>query len=505
MHCSAPVSRLPRSSRLAQAALLALACAGLVAPARAASKLPAPVAAALQRAGLPPEALALRAFPLDRPQAGYAWQADKPMVPGSVAKLLTAAVALDQLGPNARTRTDLLSTGTPREGILEAPLYLRGGGDGELDSAALWQLLRDLRQSGVRELRGGLVLDRSLFQPEREDLQTPDFDETPSFPYNVVPDALLLDGGVQLLELASGAEGAVQARLPAWPELQVDTSGLSLAEAPCRHWDVLPLQPRFEPGQGGAAPRLRLSGRFPVECRVSQALQLLDRQWQLGETVRQLWQSLGGTLSGELRSGRAPAEARVLQTRWGRPLAELLRAALKRSDNVQLRLVYLRLGQQSAGAVAGAAAGMAASDAAQPTRTRAAQAVQRWLGEHEIDAPELVPDNGAGLSRSERLSAETLAAVIRQAAQGRHAPDWLAGLPLAGVDGTLSRRFQGSPAQGRARLKTGTLRDVVSLAGLVQDRRGRSWVLVLMLNDEAALWVGRPALDRIVDWLAGQS
>ncbi len=503
MHCSAPATRPLPFRSLVQGALLGLACVGLALPVRGATerlsaqgatnRLPAPVAAALQRAGLPPESLALRAFPLDRPRAGYAWQADRPMVPGSVAKLLTAAVALDQLGPGARTRTELLSTGTPQDGILETPLYLRGGGDGELDSAALWQLLRELRQSGVRELRGGLVLDRSAFQPEREDLQTPDFDDTPNFPYNVVPDALLLEGGVQLLELASGAQGPVQARLPAWPQLQVDTSGLTLAEAPCRHWDVLPLQPRFEPGQGSTPPRLLLSGRFPVECRVSQALQLLDRQWLLGETVRQLWLSLGGTMSGELRSGRAPAEARVLQTRWGRPLAEVLRGALKRSDNVQLRLVYLRLGQQ------------AGADAAQPTRERAAQAVQRWLSEQGIVAPELVPDNGAGLSRSERMSAETLAAVIRQAAQGRHAPDWLAGLPLAGVDGTLSRRFQGSPAQGRARLKTGTLRNVVSLAGLVQDRRGRSWVLVLMLNDESALWVGRPALDRIVDWLAGQS
>ena len=459
-----------------------------------ASKLPVPVAAALKRAGVSPEALALRAFPLDRSRGGYAWQDDKPMVPGSVMKLLTAAAALDQLGPNARARTELLSSAPARDGVLESPLYLRGGGDGDFDTAALWQLLRELRQSGVRELRGGLVLDRSLFLPERADLQTPDFDDTPNFPYNVVPDALLLDGGLQTLELSSDAQGVLHARLPAWPDLAVDTSGLSLAEAPCRHWDVLPLQPRFEPGQGAAAkPRLVLSGRFPVECRVSQPLQLLDRQWLLAETVRQLWQSLGGTMSGELRSGQAPADARVLQTHWGRPLAEVLRGALKRSDNMQLRLVYLRLGQQSA------------ADASLPTQERAAQALQQWLAEHRIQAPELVLDNGAGLSRSERISAATLAEVVREAAQGRHAPDWLAGLPLAGVDGTLSRRFQGSPAQGRARLKTGTLRNVVSLAGLVQDRRGRSWVLVLMLNDEAAPWIGRPALDRIVDWLAGQS
>jgi len=75
---------------------------------------------------------------------------------------------------------------------------------------------------------------------------------------------------------------------------------------------------------------------------------------------------------------------------------------------------------------------------------------------------------------------------------------------VAGVDGTLRRRFVGAPAQGRARLKTGTLRDVVSLAGVVQDGRGRTWVLAVMLNDEAAGWAGRPVLDQLVNWLASR-
>jgi len=75
---------------------------------------------------------------------------------------------------------------------------------------------------------------------------------------------------------------------------------------------------------------------------------------------------------------------------------------------------------------------------------------------------------------------------------------------LAGVDGTLRRRLKGSPAEGRARLKTGSLRDTVALAGYVPDRRGRTWVLVAFLNDEQAGRRGRPVLDALADWVARQ-
>jgi serine-type D-Ala-D-Ala carboxypeptidase/endopeptidase (penicillin-binding protein 4) len=74
-------------------------------------------------------------------------------------------------------------------------------------------------------------------------------------------------------------------------------------------------------------------------------------------------------------------------------------------------------------------------------------------------------------------------------------------LPIAGRDGTVRRRLEDGPAAGWARLKTGTLRNVVAIAGTVRDARGRIWVLVAMINDEHAMRA-RPALDALVDWVA---
>ena len=88
-------------------------------------------------------------------------------------------------------------------------------------------------------------------------------------------------------------------------------------------------------------------------------------------------------------------------------------------------------------------------------------------------------------------------------ARGPHGPELLATLPVAGVDGTLARRMKGTAAEGRARMKTGTLRDVVALAGYVPDSTGRTWIVVAIVNDEQAM-KARPAIDALVDWVARQ-
>ena len=114
----------------------------------------------------------------------------------------------------------------------------------------------------------------------------------------------------------------------------------------------------------------------------------------------------------------------------------------------------------------------------------------------------LVLDNGSGLSRSERLTPRQLALALQSAQRGRWAAELMMSLPIAGVDGTLRNRFKTGPAAGLARLKTGTLRNVTALAGVVQDPQGRPWTVVAMINHEQAS-KGRPVLDALVDWVAG--
>ena len=142
-----------------------------------------------------------------------------------------------------------------------------------------------------------------------------------------------------------------------------------------------------------------------------------------------------------------------------------------------------------------------AQDATTPTLELARREVERWFDEQRIDRQGLVLDNGSGLSRSERIAPRTLALMLKAAHAGKQAPELLMSLPVAGVDGTMRRRLKGTPAEGWARLKTGTLKNTAALAGYVRDTQGDAWVVVAMVNhDQAAK--GRPALDALVDWVA---
>lgn len=218
------------------AALALSACASLPS-----SHIPEPVQAALDKVQLPTESLAVVAFPLDARGAGLRIQPTRPMQPASTMKLVTAVVALDQLGPNARARTELLTDtlafDTMKNGVLDGPLYLRGGADPDLDWSALTSLLRTLRGQGVSEIRGGLVVDRSLFNPARSDVGAPPFDEQPEFPYNVIPDALMANGNLQNFVLESDGQALKVRASPAWDGITVDTSDVQLSDAPCKDWE----------------------------------------------------------------------------------------------------------------------------------------------------------------------------------------------------------------------------------------------------------------------------
>lgn len=479
-----------RPSTLLLGAALALgACAHSPPSQVPAAPLPPAIVAMLQAQQLPPESLAWVARPLEGGGASLGWQTQRVVAPASTLKLLTAAVALDRLGPNWRGQTELMAAGSLDHGVLAGPLVLRGGADATLDWGALHQLLREAREAGVHTLNGGVLVDRTRYSPAREDVGLAPFDDAAEFPYNTVPDALLLNGGLLTLVLNSDTQG-VQARWsPAWPGLRVDATQLALSERPCTEWESDWLPPQGWADAAGVT--VQLAGRFPRKCQVRQALNTIDRQALVAQALRQQWQELGGTLRGEVREGPAPDGARVLAVHRAPPLAEWLRGALKRSDNALTRLLFLELGR------------------AHPrhhefpsTRTAAQAQVREWLQGQGIASDALVLDNGSGLSRSERLTPDLLAQVLVAVARAPYAPEFEAGLPLAGVDGTLSRRMKGSPAQGRARLKTGTLRDAVGLAGTLHDATGRRWAVAAFVNHPQAADKGRPVLDALMVHLA---
>jgi D-alanyl-D-alanine carboxypeptidase/D-alanyl-D-alanine-endopeptidase (penicillin-binding protein 4) len=201
-----------------------------------------------------------------------------------------------------------------------------------------------------------------------------------------------------------------------------------------------------------------------------------------------LWQELGGSFEGRVRDGPLPDGAVPLAAIESPTLAEAVRDTNKYSNNVMARQILLTLGAERGAVPAGEAQGAAA--------------IRAWLDGKGLRFPELVIENGAGLSRSERISAEHLGRLLLAAWRSPVMPEFMASLPVAGVDGTMKRRLDGQAAAGHAHVKSGSLDGVRTMAGYVLDKDGRRWVLVFLVNHPQA-GATRAAQDALLEWVYG--
>lgn len=410
--------------------------------------------------------------------------------PASTMKLLTTLAGLELLGPTWRGRTRLLATGRIEQGVLHGDLVLEGGADMDLSAEALQALLRKARERGVQTVRGDLILDRSAFRPTRLDQGLPPFDEAPEFEYNLIPDALTVDSNLLRMDIAFDAAGTLQIHQhPRLAGLRI-ISELTLVDAPRARW-----------GEGWKPPELRrrpfgrlevaLRGTWPRGCERSLALNVVERDEFIERLVRQQWADLGGHWHGSAREGATPPGSVVLAERLSRPLAELVRSINKVSDNARTRTLLLAIGRQAPG------------KEDEPTLSRADRAVRAWMTNRGIADQGLVLDNGSGLSRTEKMSAAQLEAVVRAGMTGPWAPEFLASLPVVGVDGFTRWRQADGRVPLQARLRPGGLRNVVSVAGTVTDVAGQPMIVVIILNhDNARSAVGRPLIDAVLEWVS---
>src|SRR5262245_51136325 len=160
------------------------------AAARGAETLPPAVQQALKAAGVPLTHVAIVVQPVEARSPSLHLNETLPMNPASVMKLVTTLAGLEILGPAYRWRTNAYLDGALKDGVLQGSLMLKGLGYPKLSFESFWLLLRALRDRGLRDVRGDLVLDRSYFATGEHDPGR--FDAEPLRAYNVGPDALLL-------------------------------------------------------------------------------------------------------------------------------------------------------------------------------------------------------------------------------------------------------------------------------------------------------------------------
>jgi D-alanyl-D-alanine carboxypeptidase/D-alanyl-D-alanine-endopeptidase (penicillin-binding protein 4) len=463
--------------RLLGAAVACFACSAL------ADALPSPVAQALARAGLPASAVALYVHEVDAWRPTAIFNASRPMNPASTIKLVTAFAALELLGPSYTWKTEAYLLGRLRDDVLDGDLALKGYGDPKLTIENFWLFLRALRARGLREIRGDLVLDRSYFDVADHDPAS--FDSEPLRPYNVGADALLVNyKAVRFFFLPNAArQGVAVVPEPKLPRLEVRTS-VRLADGPCGDWRA---GLRYDLQRNGAGVRASFSGAMPASCgeQVWNLAPFAPSEYLHG-VFKALWTELGGALHGGVREGQVPAGASPFATFESPPAADVLRDMNKFSNNVMARQVFLTL---------------SAETLKLPGRyDRSARAVQSWLAARGLDVPELVIENGSGLARGDRISAEGLGRLLVAAYRSPVMPELIATMPRVAHDGTMKKRLKSDGVSGQAHIKTGSLSDVRSLAGYVLDRKGRRFAVVFLVNHPNA-GVSQSAQDALLKWV----
>ena len=436
----------------------------------------------------------IKVVSLDSGRVLFEHNAGKYFVPASNTKLFTAAMALQELGPELRIRTSLYGPARPgADGALAGDLVLYGRGDptlmrpwdgGPFRPDPMEALARQLQDQGVRTVRGDLVGDDSAFGAppygpgwEVEDLR---------FAYGAEPTALAVHhNAVDLWVYPAPVPGR-----PCWLFAQPGQGLFSFSNGTrtCAPGAEQPVRADRPPGEStirvtgslapGSAP-VRLS--VPVRDSALWAARLLERA-----LARHGIQVTGQVRSRHFpeRQALPPAELAHLESP---PLLEILQQMMKQSNNLAAQLISLQ------------------ADRLSPGRP----AMAGWLERAGFPPGSALLEEGAGLSRRNLLTPD---AIIRLLAFMDRRPEGAAFrslLPIAGVDGTLRRRMEGTAAQGNLRAKTGTLRYTHALSGYVTGAGGERLAFAILRNNYHFIPApGQPAdppqadLDAIAELLA---
>jgi serine-type D-Ala-D-Ala carboxypeptidase/endopeptidase (penicillin-binding protein 4) len=423
-------------------------------------------------------------------------QSEAPMSLASTAKLFTSAAALRALGPGYVWRTALYcnevrnAASGARDSTIET-LYLRGRGDPTLDLAGLRVLATNLADLGIRRISREIVLDATFFDSSTE---PPHFGDQPkeAAAFRAPVSALSVNRNSVTVVVKATPEGGPSIRLdpPVGEYVKIVADELvSTPDGKTRiRIEVTPKQDRLE---------LKISGQLNADGPpFYRRIRIDDPLAFAGAALRMALAERGIRSPSRVLNGPVPTTAKLLVAIDSPPLGEVVRRMNKFSDNFLAETVFKTLGaQQRTGA------GPASwSDAVTAMRAYLDSLVFTGTGVHTIRL-----DNGSGLFDASSASAAQLVTVLRSSHRDfRFAPDFLASLPIGGVDGTLQSRFANRTATALVRAKTGTLASASTLAGYVGTDTAHLIAFAVLLNGLQPVQRGpaRALQEDLVDVLA---
>jgi D-alanyl-D-alanine carboxypeptidase/D-alanyl-D-alanine-endopeptidase (penicillin-binding protein 4) len=467
--------------------------------------IPKTVAISLEKNQIPKEAISISVVEIepDRPGKIAAkikldWRSQQAMSPASTMKLVTTLAGLDILGPQYRWRTNIYTDGLIRQGTLKGNLYLQGTGDPKLIPEELSKMMKALQNLGIQKIDGHLFFDRSAYAPNVMEHTTIDGESLRA--YNVPPDPLLY--AFRTLSFQMGKSRTADfidiSYTPPLSQLKV-INQMQLVDQSCESWESnirFNLAPEGDGALTGQLLTAQFSGSFPSSCKgVNYNVVAVDVNNFLTQGFAAAWELAGGTwVQAPIgKSGTIPLAARRLLQFEGIALADDVRDINKYSNNVMARQLMLTLALEKMGKPA--------------TTENGELIIQIWLKGLGLQFPELVIENGSGLSRNEAISAEHMNRLLVAARNLSVADTFYNSLPIAGTDGTMRnrlmahlRKFLHLKKKPEARIKTGSLADVRAISGYVLSKSGKMYAVTSFINHPNALR-GLDAHDQLLAWL----
>ena len=453
------------------------------------AELPASVADALKKAGIPLSSTAVYVQAVDSATPSVSYNADKSMNPASVMKLVTTTAALDLLTPAYRWKTEVYRDGDVvsdklNNGVLQGNLVIKGYADPSFKATDFWRMLMSLQQAGIKQITGDLIIDKSVFAQNVGARHT--FDDETWRAYNAEPSAFLVNGRNTSFKFIATNAGVNVTQEFELPEVQI-VNNMKLSQDACGEWRnrfgyIVKSQPN--------KAIVTFSGIFSPDCGERYLeLSVMDDEQYAFATFKKLWRELGGKFNGKLKIQATPSGAVKVLEQLSDPLGYVERDINKWSNNLMARQLLLTLALEK--------------QALPTTEAKGAQVLKDWMASKNISASELVIENGSGLSRTERISAAHLGALLVSAYHSAIMPELMASLPILALDGTVKKRLNDSAIysviQGRAHLKTGSLDGVSAIAGYMLDAQNRRQVLVMLVNDNKAE-AAKKAQDALIEW-----
>ena len=481
--------------------LLIALCLGMSFTRVWADTLPTSITKALKQARVPLSAVSFEVRKIDNKTDSnvaplLSHRANVPMNPASVMKLVTTFSALDMLGPDFTWQTSFYTNGKLGNGVLQGDLIIHGGGDPKWVLERIEENFKTLQVLGVRHITGDIILDNSVFELTKK--HEADFDGEHLSPYNSTPDGLLVNFKAIILTFTPD-ELTQTVRVKSEPPIagvSIDST-VPMGNNSCGDWRS-GLRADFT-----HPDRISFAGSYSARCGEKVwPIAYSDPATFAARVVKAMYNAAGGRLDGQVRTGTLPTSAVLLYHAPSLPLSQIIADVNKFSNNVMAQQVFLSLSaQESKDNLLGKI-----SQKLKGSFNKSRDVVKHWWQRHfgknksQTTEPEL--ENGSGLSRSERITAHSLSELLHTAAKHPHADVFAKSLSIAGVDGTaanMAKRGVANASIGQAQLKTGTLRDVVSIAGYATAQSGQRYSVVGIINHPNAP-SARAALDALVEW-----